>query len=119
MRASYICIAQNDLNERSSQIAMLSDIQKAPDAVYAWLGESDAQDNAEGLQYVAKTVVMREWRMSRPQVRSQVDDVKSRIRYKWTSNYRDRMWIRQKALLAKAVWFFKVYLSHKGRTWPS
>jgi hypothetical protein len=107
--ADYVCIAQNDLRERSSQVAMMGDLYKAADAIYAWLGESEAQDDDGGMKCVAQTIDLRKQRMSWMQIRRDVGDIETRMRDISTSTYWGRMWIKQEALLAKDVWFFQAH----------
>ena len=103
--ADYICIQQNDVRERNSQVAMMGDIYKAADAIYAWLGESGTPVD-DGMRCIAETAALRKQGVSWAQIRREVSSIEAGIRSISTSQYWSRMWIKQEALLAKNLWFF-------------
>ena len=103
--ADYVCIQQSDIRERNLQVAMMGDVYKAADAIYAWLGESETPVD-DGMRCIAETAVLRERHVPWIQIRREVGDVEARIRRISTSSYWTRMWIKQEALLAKDLWFF-------------
>lgn len=101
----YLCINQDDLDERAAQVAMMGQIYSRADSVYAWLGPSTA-DAERIFDFVEQSKIQRlagetYWKiyMSDPTISDAFDDLLRRPY--WT-----RLWILQEIVLAKRLWLF-------------
>lgn len=103
--ADYICINQDDNRERNYQVSMMGDIYKAADAVYAWLGES-ISTFGDGMQCIKDAMAMKARHISWVTIAAKLGRIDFRLQDIASSQYWNRMWIKQEAILAKDLWFF-------------
>lgn len=101
----YLCINQDDLDERSSQVSMMGRIYAAADSVYAWLGPSTLQSR-QVYEFVTRAQDMRHAKVSYSKIYESdltaLDALNDIIdRQYWT-----RLWIIQEIVLAKRLWLF-------------
>lgn len=100
-----ICINQNDIAERNSQVAMMGEIYAAADSVYAWLGMPTG-DSHKVFGFVERSSSLRSqrepyWKIlhSDPIAIEALHDLVNRPY--WT-----RLWIVQEVVLAKRLFLF-------------
>lgn len=101
----YLCINQDDLDERNSQVAMMGRIYAAADSVYAWLGPSTLESQ-QVYDFVDRAHHMRHDRVPYSRIYDSdlgalnaLDDIIDR-------QYWTRLWIIQEIVLAKRLWLF-------------
>ncbi|SMR45904.1 unnamed protein product [Zymoseptoria tritici ST99CH_1A5] len=103
--ADYICVNQSDDQERNHQVSMMGEIYEAADSVYSWLGES-AEALDDGMQCIAEAVAMRANNLPWYMLCRDLGRIDVRLYSIATSQYWNRMWIKQEAMLAKDLWLF-------------
>ena len=100
----YVCINQNDISERNTQVSMMGEIFCAADAVYAWLGPPTSESDTvfkcinEIKELRAENKRWGEISRDKRQDLEEMQDIARRTY--WT-----RLWIKQEVVLAKEVWF--------------
>lgn len=100
--ADSLCINQQDVEERGSQVSFMGDIYQSADAVYAWLGDSETGYD-DGMTYIQEVSIMR----AQNRLWSEIARAQgSRMQNIASSSYWTRLWIKQEVLLARDVWFF-------------
>lgn len=101
--ADAVCIDQNNLVERNSQVQMMDQIYKSADAVYAWLGPSTMEsDNLFGQLKEARK--LREAGARWCEVRDKDEMLAQAYEDVLGRPYWTRLWIIQEIVLAKRLW---------------
>jgi hypothetical protein len=101
----YICINQQDIEERNYQVSMMDQIYRSADAVYAWIGPMtvDSEDFFENVQIISghqnKSVRTTQNYDSYEKLMSKYHDIAAR-------DYWKRLWIIQEFVLARNLWIF-------------
>ena len=95
-----ICINQQDLDERGSQVKMMGDIYSRAQRVIAWLGEADADSSKLFALLNAETGEIdadRNW--------TEVEQSREAIKNLFNRPYWARMWTQQEGILARDLLF--------------
>jgi hypothetical protein len=101
----YICINQQDIEERNFQVSMMDQIYHSADAVYAWIGPMtvDSEEFFENVQIISghqnKSIRTTQNHDSYENLMNRYHDIAAR-------DYWRRLWIIQEFVLARNLWIF-------------
>lgn len=96
-----ICINQDDLDERSKQVAIMGQIYSKASEARVWLGVG-TEDNLSAIQYILDTdwqAPLRRFRWIRGLANKRVESIRKLLEL----DYWSRVWIIQEYLLARCV----------------
>lgn len=101
----FLCINQDDINERNAQVAMMGQIYRSADSVYAWLGPPTT-DSDLVFDFIAETKALRSAGTSYGRIYDAGFAAIEALLDILKRPYWSRLWIIQEIVLAKRLWLF-------------
>jgi hypothetical protein len=101
----YICINQQDIEERNYQVSMMDQIYRSADAVYAWIGPMtvDSEDFFENVHIISG---QRDKRFGTTNDHDSYEALMNNYHDIAGRAYWRRLWIIQEFVLARNLWIF-------------
>lgn len=101
----YICINQQDIEERNYQVSMMDQIYRSADSVYAWIGPS-TEESSNFFKSVQSVAQLRDMSLRNPEDHNPYQTLMSAYQDIARRTYWTRLWIIQEFVLARNLWLF-------------